>query len=233
MARDHGASDLTHSRSLIIAIAITATVFVLEVVGAIVSGSLALLADAGRMLSDLTALVIALVALAIAGRPASDRRTYGARRAEVFAATVNGLILIAVVIAGIAILTTGFVQADGIASLAVAALIVPRALSLLREALSVLGESVPRGTDVALIRDHVLGTRGVVGAHDVHVWSISPGSNVFSAQVVVEPSVFSGGGAGLLLDELGACLADHFDVEHSTFQLEPAEHAAHEEHRHR
>jgi cobalt-zinc-cadmium efflux system protein len=300
MAHDHGTSDLTNTRRLVIAIAITASVFVLEVVGAVISGSLALLADAGHMLSDLTALVIALVAIAIAGRPASDRRSYGSRRAEVFAALVNGLILlgvvgfvafegvrrlldpagtevlgtpmlivaaigglanvasllvlrggrknsinmrgaylevlgdlvgsIAVIIAAVILLLTGFVAADGIASLVVAGLIVPRALSLLREATSVLAESTPRGTDVELIRDHVLGTPGVVGVHDVHVWAITPGVNVFSAHVVVEPRVFSEGGAGRMLDALGSCLADHFDVEHSTFQLEPAEHAEHEEH---
>ena len=137
---------------------------------------------------------------------------------------------IAVIIAAVILLLTGFVAADGIASLVVAGLIVPRALSLLREATSVLAESTPRGTDVELIRDHVLGTPGVVGVHDVHVWAITPGVNVFSAHVVVEPRVFSEGGAGRMLDALGSCLADHFDVEHSTFQLEPAEHAEHEEH---
>jgi len=300
MAHDHGASDLTNTRRLVIAIAITASVFVIEVVGAVISGSLALLADAGHMLSDLTALVIALIAIAISARPASDRRSYGSRRAEVFAALVNGLILlavvgyvaiegvgrlldpagtvvlgtpmlifaaigglanvasllvlrggrrnsinmrgaylevlgdlvgsIAVIIAAVIILLTGFVAADGIASLVVAGLIVPRALLLLREATSVLAESTPRGTDVDLIRDHVLSTPGAVGVHDVHVWAITPGVNVFSAHVVVEPRVFSDGGAERMLDALGSCLADHFDVEHSTFQLEPAEHAAHEEH---
>jgi len=300
MAHDHGASDLTNTRRLVIAIAITASVFVIEVAGAVISGSLALLADAGHMLSDLTALVIALIAIAISARPASDRRSYGSRRAEVFAALVNGLILlavvgyvtiegvgrlldpagtvvlgtpmlifaaigglanvasllvlrggrrnsinmrgaylevlgdlvgsIAVIIAAVIILLSGFVAADGIASLVVAGLIVPRALLLLREATSVLAESTPRGTDVDLIRDHVLSTPGAVGVHDVHVWAITPGVNVFSAHVVVEPRVFSEGGAGRMLDALGSCLADHFDVEHSTFQLEPAEHAAHEEH---
>ena len=301
MAHDHAHADLTNGRRLVIAIGITATVFVVEVIGAFLSGSLALLADAGHMLSDLTALVIALVAVRISARPATDRFTYGARRSEVFAAAVNGLILlgvvvyvaveavsrllepsevagapmlvfaavgalanvaallvlrggrsnsinmrgaylevlgdlvgsIAVIVAGIVILTTGLLAADGIASLLVAALIAPRAIALLREAIGVLGESTPRGTDVALIRIHVSATEGVVEVHDVHVWSITPGVNVFSAHVVVEQAVFTEGRTGALLDDLGSCLADHFDVEHSTFQLEPAEHAAHGEHGHR
>jgi cobalt-zinc-cadmium efflux system protein len=72
----------------------------------------------------------------------------------------------------------------------------------------------------------------VVAVHDVHVWAITSGSHVFSAHVEVEPEVFESGRTGELLDELGGCLDAHFDVEHSTFQLEPAgrgehEHAAH------
>ena len=300
MAHDHAHGSLTNSRRLIIAIAIIGSVFVVEVIGALVSGSLALLADAGHMLSDVTALVIALVAVAIAARPATDRRTYGSRRVEVFAAFINGSILLAVVvyiaveairrlvspgeaevlggpmlvvaaigalsnvaallvirggaknsinmrgaylevlgdlvgsvlviIAAIVVLFTGFVAADGIASLLIAVLIVPRAIALLREAIGVLSESTPPGTDVALIRDHVLGTSGVVDVHDVHVWAITPGVNVFSAHVVVEPEVFADGDTGRLLHELGDCLSDHFDVEHSTFQLEPADHAAQSNH---
>jgi cobalt-zinc-cadmium efflux system protein len=83
------------------------------------------------------------------------------------------------------------------------------------------------------IRDHLLGTDGVVAVHDVHVWQITSGQPVFSAHVVVDQEVFADGGTGELLDRLGSCLHDHFDVEHSTFQLEPEEHASHEESHHR
>ncbi len=68
----------------------------------------------------------------------------------------------------------------------------------------------------------------MVAVHDVHVWAITSGAPVFSAHVVVAPEIFTGGRAGALLDELSACLSDHFDVEHSTIQLEPQEHAGHE-----
>ena len=70
-------------------------------VGAAVSGSLALLADAGHMLSDLIGLVVALLASTLALRPATDRQTFGFRRAEVFGALINGVIL-AVVALGVA-----------------------------------------------------------------------------------------------------------------------------------
>jgi cobalt-zinc-cadmium efflux system protein len=69
--------------------------------------------------------------------------------------------------------------------------------------------------------------------HDVHVWAITSGAHVFSAHVVVEPAVLQSGGSGALLDALSECLSTHFDVEHSTFQLEPAEHADHEDFPHR
>ncbi len=139
---------------------------------------------------------------------------------------------VAAIIAAVVILTTGFLAADAIASLAIAAMIAPRAVFLLRDAGRVLSESVPVETSVAEIREHLLATAGVVDVHDVHVWAITSGHPVFSAHVVVEDAVFANRETGLLLDALSECLADHFDVAHSTFQLEPAEHAGHEEHFH-
>lgn len=298
---DHAANLANRSR-LWTAITIVAVVLVVELVGAVLSGSLALFADAGHMLSDLTGLLVALTATIVAARPATDRQTFGSRRAEVFGAMINGLILLAVVIAiaveavqrlidppsavqgglmlavaligavantaallvlrggardsinmrgaylevfgdlvgsiavivaAVVILASGFERADAIASLAIAVLILPRAFFLLRDVMRVLSQGTPKGTDVALIRSHVLSTPGVVSIHDVHVWSITPGSNVFSAHVVVEPAVFREGRTDRLLDELCACLAKHFDVAHSTFQLEPEEHAEHEAEQHR
>ena len=67
---------------------------VVQVVGALLSGSLALLADAAHMLTDVAALIIALIASAVAARPANERSTFGYRRAEVFGALANGVILI-------------------------------------------------------------------------------------------------------------------------------------------
>lgn len=300
MSHDHGHG--ANRTRLTIAIAIVAVVLVVEAAGAWLSGSLALLADAGHMLSDLTGLIVALIATVVAARPATDRQTFGYRRAEVFGALVNGIILMVVAVgvaigavgrlvggeadvhsvpmlivaviglvanlgallllrpsaghsinmrgaylevlgdligsamviaAALVILMTGFVQADAIASLLIAALIVPRAFLLLRDVMRVLSESAPADTDVEEIRDHIRGTPGVVEVHDVHVWAITSGAPVFTAHVVVEQSVFREGRTGLLLDELSGCLAKHFDVEHSTFQLEPAEHADHEDEFHR
>ncbi|WP_111719330.1 cation diffusion facilitator family transporter [Homoserinimonas sp. OAct 916] len=294
---DHHANSANRSR-LLIAIGIIAVVLIVEVIGAAISGSLALLADAGHMFSDLAGLLIALFATIIAARPPTDRQTFGYQRAEVFGALVNGVIVslvamfvliggisrllapenvevhstpmlvvatigavanvaallvlrggaktsinmrgaylevlgdllgsIAVIIAALVIMTTGFVAADAIASILIALMIVPRAFVLLREVFRVLSQAAPADTDVAEIRAHILGAEGVVAVHDVHVWAITSGAPVFSAHVVVAPEVFTGGRTGALLDELGACLSEHFDVEHSTIQLEPREHSEHE-----
>jgi cobalt-zinc-cadmium efflux system protein len=302
MGHDHGHGTSTRRR-LAIAFAIVATVLVVEVVGAWLSGSLALLADAGHMASDAVGLAVALVASVWATRPATDRHTFGFRRLEVLAALFNAVLLtvvavvvaieavsrltdpdlaepagipmlvvagvgllanvaayfvlrggdrrsmnmrgatlevlgdlfgsIAAVIAGVVLVTTGFAPADAIASLVIAALIVPRALLLLRDVVRVLTESAPRETDVALIREHLLETPGVVAVHDVHVWAITSGAPVFTAHVECEAEIFASGRTGEMLERLGECLHGHFDVEHSTFQLEPAGHSDREEPAHR
>lgn len=301
MGHDH--AQRANRTRLAIAFGITVSVLAVEIVGALVSGSLALLADAGHVASDAIGLLVALVASAVALRPATDRHTFGFQRLEVLAALVNGVLLtvvavwvaveairrmlqpadaevvalpmiivatvglvaniaaflvlrggdrrslnlrgayldvlgdmlgsIAALIAAAIILLTGFALADAIASLVIAAMIVPRAVLLLRDVVRVLTESAPRDVNVEKIREHLLETSGVVAVHDVHVWAITSGAAVFTAHVVVEAGVFERGETGLMLDRLGECLSGHFDVEHSTFQLEPSGHADREEHAHR
>lgn len=95
----HGQIDAAkrgNRRALTAVLAITLAVLVVEVVGAWISGSLALLADAGHMLSDVAGLSLALVAARLAGRPVSDRRTWGYLRAEVLAAAAQAAVLLAV-----------------------------------------------------------------------------------------------------------------------------------------
>jgi cobalt-zinc-cadmium efflux system protein len=81
--------------ALALALALTATYTVVEVVGGLLTGSLALLADAAHMLSDNVAIALALVAVWLAGKPATPRRTYGFKRAEVLAVLGNGVTLVA------------------------------------------------------------------------------------------------------------------------------------------
>jgi cobalt-zinc-cadmium efflux system protein len=89
----HGTGTGRHRRRLVVVLVITLGVVVLQVVGGLLSGSLALLADAGHMLTDATGIVIALGASALAARPPTKTRTYGLQRAEVLAALGNALLL--------------------------------------------------------------------------------------------------------------------------------------------
>jgi cobalt-zinc-cadmium efflux system protein len=89
----HATGAGRHRRRLVVVLAITLAVVVLQVVGGLVSGSLALLADAGHLLTDATGILIALGASALAARPPTKARTYGLQRAEVLAALGNALLL--------------------------------------------------------------------------------------------------------------------------------------------
>ena len=83
-------------RALAIVLVLTATFTVVEVAGGLLTGSLALLADAGHMLSDNLSLGLALFAAWLAGRPATPERSFGYRRAEILAALANGVALVAI-----------------------------------------------------------------------------------------------------------------------------------------
>ena len=301
MAHDHGhdhgvTAAAGHRRPLAIVLGISSAILVIEVIGAVISGSLALLADAGHVLTDVAGLTLALIAAVLADRPATAQRTWGYRRAEVLAAAAQAAVLlavgifvlveavrrlvtppsvesgvmaifavialagnvvsilllsrirggnlntraamlevvndalgsVAVLIAAGIIAWTGWTRADAVASLVIGALIIPRTWRLLRETTDVLMESTPKGVDLEEIRAHILGVSHVHTVHDLHASSVATDLPVLSAHVVVDESCFHDGHLPRLLDQLQQCLAGHFDVEHSTFQFEPAGHAEHE-----
>src|SRR5271166_5517457 len=134
----------------------------------------------------------------------------------------------AVIVTGIVIAATGFTRADPIASLLVGVLILPRTWRLLADALDVLLEASPRGVDLSEVRRHLTALTGVQDVHDLHAWTITSGLPVISVHIVVEPGVLADGRSAVMLDTLQGCLRGHFDVDHSTFQLELAGHADHE-----
>ena len=297
MGHDHGVTATGRHRGILGAVlAISVVIFAVEVAGAILTGSLALLADAGHVLADAGGVALALGATLLAARPASGRRTFGWARAEILAAALNGLILsgigvyvfiegvrrlvdpadvepggmalfgviglvgnlvgvallfraraaslnmrgaflevatdtatsVGVLLAAGVIALTGFTRADPIVSVLIGLIIVPRAGKLLREAVSILLETAPAHVDLDRIRDHLTGLDHVLDVHDLHVLTVTSGLPVLSAHVVVDDSCFHDGHAPQLLDAMQTCLTGHFDVEHSTFQLEPAGHADHE-----
>jgi cobalt-zinc-cadmium efflux system protein len=296
-SHNHGAAGTAgHRRPLALVLAITATILVVEIIGAVLSGSLALLADAGHMITDVAGLSLALVAAVLAGRPATHARTWGYRRAEVLAAAAQAAVLLAVgvfilaegvqrliepptvgsglmivfgvvglagnavsiallsriqggnlntraallevindALGSLAVLATasviaftGWARTDAVASLLIGLLILPRTWNLLRETVDVLMETTPKGVDLADVRAHILEVGHVREVHDLHASSVASDLPVLTARVVVDNSCFHDGHVPQLLDQLQQCLAGHFEVEHSTFQFEPASHAAHE-----
>jgi cobalt-zinc-cadmium efflux system protein len=285
-----------HRQTLITVLALTTLVAVGEVIGAVITGSLVLFADAAHMAADAAGLGLSLFAAFAAARPPTERRTFGYARAEILAAMANAVLLLAmagfilyeavrrlvspeavgsgllivfgvialaanavsllllrrgqaeslnlrgaflevasdtlgaaaVIVTGVIIATTGFTRADPIASLVVGLLILPRTWRLLRETVDVLLEASPRGMDLNEVRRHMTTLNGVRDVHELHAWTITSGLPVLSAHVVVDPELFDDGRCFSMLDRLQDCLRGHFDVEHSTFQLEPAGHASHE-----
>ncbi|MBA2632631.1 MAG: cation transporter [Chloroflexi bacterium] len=294
----HGAQSAAAAgaRRLALVLGLVVAYLVVEVVGGLLTNSLALLADAGHMGTDAAGLVLALLAIWFARRPATAEKSFGYYRIEIFAAVANAVILfgvagfilyeaiqrfaappevvgvpmlgiaavgllvnliamrllhagaqgslnlrgaylevlgdllgsIAVIVAGLVIVVTGWNPIDPIASVLIAGLILPRTWGLLREAVDVLLQATPKGVDLDEVRQHILRAEGVADAHDLHAWTLTSGIHVVSAHVVMR----AGCDPARVLEELCACLTDDFDMEHSTIQLETfdrrrLEHGAH------
>jgi cobalt-zinc-cadmium efflux system protein len=258
---DHGHGhhhDHDHVRELgrkrlLIVLAVTATFMIVEFVGGLLANSLALMADAGHMLSDVAALGLSAFALWFSRRPATPAKTYGYMRIEILAALINGatLILISVIIlwqayarfrqpqdvegtlmlvvavggllvnifaayllhsssghnlnlrgaylhvlgdllgsvgaisAAVVILLTGWMLADPLISVAVAALILVGAWRLVRESVDVLLEAVPRHIDLNAVHRSLMAIPGVEEVHDLHVWTLTSGYLAMSGHTVI------------------------------------------------
>lgn len=131
-------------------------------------------------------------------------------------------------VAGLIIIFSGWERADPIASLFVVALMAKTSWGLLRDAGRILLEASPKNLDLTDVRAHLTGVPHVLDVHDLHAWTVTSGLLTLSAHVVVEDHCFDSGHTPQILDALQKCVAGHFDVEHATFQLEPATHVSHE-----
>lgn len=287
----------SRSRSyLAIALAITISFFVIELIGGYITNSIALAADAWHMLNDAVALAFALIAAWIAGRPSDLRKTFGYHRMEILAAFLNGIFLwavviliifsaiqrlqtpaavasqemlliavvglaanglsagvlsqskseslnvkgaflhvvsdtlgsVAVIVAGLIMLFTGWYPADPIFSMLVAILISYGAYKLIRESINVLLEGVPSGIDMTTVERKIMEQKGVKGVHDLHVWCITPTKIcALSCHVVVEEGI----DRRELMTNLIAMLDVDFGIDHTTIQLEEEGYPkAHDEH---
>ena len=272
------------SRALAVVLALTASYTVVELVGGLLTGSLALLADAGHMLGDVAALGLALAAAWLAARPATPKRSFGYRRAEILAALANGVALVAIAIwvfveaigrldnpprilggwmlvvalaglavnlvaagilarvgeenlnvqaalrhvfadlagsfgvavAAVVVLTTGWRQADPLAGMAIALLILASSWTILRDSVAILLETTPAGIDAQEVGRRMAAAEGVVEVHDLHIWTITSGFPTLSAHVLVR----SGDDCHARRRELQQLLAREFGLEHTTLQVE-------------
>ena len=155
----------------------------------------------------------------------SSRESNFNMRAAFLEVVNDALGSLGVIVAAVVIATTGFQRADTVAALFIAALILPRAVRIMRETAAVLMEFTPHGLDLDLFREHIMALHHVVDVHDVHASTVATGLPTISAHVVVEDECFQDGHAADLLRDVKTCVAEHFDVSvhHSTFQIETAD----------
>jgi len=272
---------------LYMVLALTGSFLMVEVVGGILTNSLALLADAGHMFTDVVGLIMALVAIKLGEKPAHQEKTFGYYRTEILAALANAVILILVgiyilyeaiqrfskppevlgggmlvvailgllvnlisifvlrqgskeslnmkgaylevlsdalgsvgvlVAAGI-ILLTGWGLADPIVGVGIGLFIVPRAFTLLNEAINILLEGTPKGLDMEEVRHSLEILPGVRQVHDLHAWTITSGMNAMSGHVVVDNLECCTD----VLTQAQQILHERFEIEHCTIQIEPQE----------
>jgi len=274
-------------RPLWIALVITAAMMLVEAAGGFLSGSLALLADAGHMLTDVAALGLSLFAFWLSGRPRTNRRTFGWRRFEIFAAFVNGLALwviagfiayeavrrlsappevksslmlaiaalglvanvgvgavlfrsrerslnvkgaflhvtadalgsVGVLAAAVLIKITGSFAWDPIVSVGVCVLILWGSGRLIRESFLIFMEGAPGHLDVTAIEKALAEVPGVVGVHDLHVWTITSGFISLSAHLKIS----MGQDVQQVIRDADTAVSARFGILHTTFQPEIAE----------
>jgi len=283
----HGVSADADSRKLAIALALILGFMLLEVVAGIAAGSLALLSDAGHMLTDAAAIGFSLVAIRLAARPAQGVMTYGLKRVEILSAQANGVTLlvlallilfegvrrlidppavegglvlvvalvgvvanliatwvlakanrtslnveasfqhiltdlyafIATAIAGAIVLWTGWVRADALASLLVAALMLYAAYGLLHASGRIFLEAAPADLDPGEIGRLLVTQPCVAEVHDLHVWEISSGFPALTAHVLVSPDCDCHATRRRLAEVLGK----RFGITHTTLQVDHAQ----------
>jgi cobalt-zinc-cadmium efflux system protein len=274
----------TETRRLLWALAISALYFIAELVAGFLTNSLALLSDAGHMLSDIGAMALSLFAFRMAKRPATHQSTYGFHRVEILAALFNGLTLwlivgiifaaaynrfaqppvvesfgmmivavigllvnlaaaamlhgrhrhnlnlrgaflhvvsdaigsVGTIAAGFIMLTTGWYLADPLISIFIGGLILFSSWSLVKESVSVLMQSVPKGIQLEEVRLTIEAVEGVSKVHDLHVWAVTSDIFTLSAHAVVN----NGEDFHQVLNCIEDTLKERFNIEHTTIQLE-------------
>jgi cobalt-zinc-cadmium efflux system protein len=297
-SHDHGGAAVRagarHKGRLVMALAILATFMVVEAITAFATHSLALLSDAGHMLTDVVGLGMSLAAIHLADRAErtgdeDSHRTFGLYRLEILAALANSVLLIGVgiyvlveavrrladesidvvsgpmlvvailglianlvafallragsqeslnvkgaylevvadtlgsvgvIVAAIILRMTGWEWVDPVIGVGIGLLIVPRAWKLGGQALRILVQAAPPGTDLQALRSQLGEIEGVVDVHDLHVWTLTSEMDVASAHIMVR----TGTDTHAVLDQARVVLRDGYAIDHATLQVEPDDH---------
>jgi cobalt-zinc-cadmium efflux system protein len=278
-----------HKGRLLAAFVLLAVFMVVEVVTALWANSLALLSDAGHMVTDVLGLGMALAAIQLADRgPERRHRTFGLYRLEILAALANAVLLfgvgiyvlveavrrfrepadvlagpmlvvatlglgvnlaafallragskeslnvegaylevlsdtlgsIGVIVGAIVLEATGWRWVDPLVGVAIGVFILPRTWRLGAHAVRILIQAAPPGTDLDAIEADLRTIPGVVGVHDLHVWTLTSDMEVASAHVMVRDGTDTHG----VLDRAREVLRDSHAIGHATLQVEPDTH---------
>lgn len=273
-----------YNRAFAIGTALNVGFVLVEAVFGFLTGSLALLADAGHNLSDVLGLLLAWGASVLAKRPPSNRFTYGLRRSSILAALINSVVLlvamggiawealqrftnpasisgttiiwvafigviintatalmfisgrkqdlnikgaffhmaadalvsVGVVLAGIAILTTGWLWFDPAISLIIVIVVVVGTWQLLKDSLNLSLDAVPNNIEPLVVRTFLTELSGVAKVHDLHIWAMSTTETALTVHLVMP----EGHPGDRFLAHITQELHDHFGIEHSTIQIE-------------
>ncbi len=288
-AHTHVRAGSRHRGRLWAVVAILAVFLVVEAAGAWLTNSLALLSDAGHMLTDLVGIGMAIAAIHVADRPVQRaHRTFGLYRLEILAALANAVLLFAVgiyviveaigrlrtpesvhtgemfviaiaggvanvvcfallregsreslnvrgaylevladlltslgvIIAAIVIALTSWEWVDPVIGAGIGLFIFPRTWRLGAQAVRVLVEAAPDHLDVDAVRADLNAVDGVIGVHDLHVWTLTSEMDVASAHLVVADESYLHG----VLDRARHMLRERWNIDHVTLQVEPADH---------
>jgi cobalt-zinc-cadmium efflux system protein len=127
---------------------------------------------------------------------------------------------VGVIAAAVIVRTTGWLLADPVIATALGIFVLPRAFRLGREALRILVQAAPPHLDVERIKASLASLSRVVDIHDLHVWTLTSGMDVFSAHLMIEDDA----DPHATLDSARQLLQDDFKIEHATLQVEPRAH---------
>jgi cobalt-zinc-cadmium efflux system protein len=170
-------------------------------------------AGGGVLVVAAIGLVVNLIAARLLSGPATHNLNV---RGALLHVTSDLLGSVGVLVSGVIIVTTGWLPVDPLVSVVIGLLILFSSWTLIREAVDILMEAVPRHIDLDDLRRVLEAVAGAMEVHDLHVWSLTTGRYALSAHAVVE----DGAASDRILAEMTERLAEHFDVEHVTIQLE-------------